>query len=149
MNLDEVRAMLDVDEPDYPGFLRRLDAEDVASLRALVSEDEPRIASKAAYLASLLPEAGSAAVVDLAGQSRHPVVRVAAASGLAALDAASARPIAQRLLTDVDPGVRARAMRSVISLDDEGLRADVARRATDDDHPDVRALAADLTAEPR
>lgn len=149
MTLDEVRAMLDVDEPDYPGFARRLDASDVASLRALVAEDEPRIASKAAYLASLLPEAGSVEVVDLAGQSRHPVVRVAAASGLAALDAASARPIARRLLTDLDPGVRARAIRSVVALDDRALTDDVRRRATDDDHPDVRALAADLTAEPR
>ncbi|WP_028047544.1 HEAT repeat domain-containing protein [Cellulomonas sp. URHE0023] len=141
MELDELRKALDRDELNYPALAARAGPESIENLEALVAEDEPRIASKAAYLAALIDAAGSARVVDLAAQSRHDVVRASAAAALGSLPQEHAAPIADRLLTDPDVGIRARTVRSVASL---GLQDSLQKVADEDDHPEVRALAAGL-----
>jgi hypothetical protein len=56
-SLDEVRLELDKDELDYPALASELGPDVLPELHELVTEDEPRIASKAAYLAGLIAEA--------------------------------------------------------------------------------------------
>ena len=85
--LDEVRRELDKDELDYPALAIELGEEALSQLEALVTEDEPRIASKAAYLAAVIGGATSARVVEMAAGSRHDVVRVSAAAALSSLPA--------------------------------------------------------------
>ena len=145
-NLDETRRELDKDELDYPALARQLGPDALPELHALVSEDEPRIASKAAYLAGLIAGPTSQEVVALAALSRHDVVRVAAAATLTTLPAEHAATIAAQLLTDPDTGVRARALKSAARLEEPKLTTRVQTMAADDPEPAVRALAAGIVA---
>jgi len=141
MELDELRKALDRDELNYPALAEKAGPESIDDLETLVAEDEPRIASKAAYLAALIGAEGSDRVVDLAAQSRHDVIRASAAAGLSALSQEQAAPIADKLLADPDVGIRARTVRSVASL---GIQASLQKVADEDDDSDIRALAQEL-----
>jgi HEAT repeat protein len=146
--LDEVRRELDKDELDYPELAGKLGADAIPELEALVAEDDPRIASKAAYLAALIADSSSKQVVAMAAGSRHDVVRVSAAAALALLPADDATDIAEQLLTDPDTGVRARAARSAMTLDQPKLSEHVRTMAAEDADPSLRELAAELAKEP-
>ena len=140
MELDELRKALDRDELNYPALAAKAGPESIDDLEALVAEDEPRIASKAAYLAALINAAGSDRVVDLAARSRHDVVRASAAAAIGSLSQANAAPIAERLLADPDAGIRARTVKSVGALGGDILGS-LQKVADEDDDPDIRALA--------
>jgi HEAT repeat protein len=147
-NLDDVRRELDKDELDYPALANGLGPGALPELRALVAEDEPRIASKAAYLAGLIAGPTSHEVVSLAAQSRHDVVRVAAASILHTLPADQAAAIAEQLIGDPDIGVRARAAQSAMKVATPKLVGLVQAMAQTDPEPAVRGLATGLTQQP-
>lgn len=146
MDINEVRRAIDLDEPDYPSLAQRLGVEALPQLRALVAEDEPRIASKAAYLASVISPDDSQGVVALASESRHSVVRIAAASALPQLDAGIAVPLARQLLADPDPGIRARAVRSASQIEHSVLQSELAQTVQQDPDEGVRSLAVGLQA---
>ena len=140
MDRDELREALDRDELNYPRLAEEAGPESIDDLEALVAEDEPRIAPKAAYLAALIDAEGSDRVVDLAARSRHDVVRAAAAAALGSLSQDGAAQIADRLLADPDVGIRARTVKSVGSLGGDVQRS-LRRVAEEDDDPAVRELA--------
>lgn len=144
-SLAEVRLALDKDELDYPALAEELGQEAVEQLHTLVAEDEPRIASKAAYLAALIGGPTSHEVVSLAAGSRHDAVRVSAAAVLDKLSADRGGRIAERLLSDPDVGVRARAAKSALKVKDPKMTELVRAMAEHDSHPDLRALATGLT----
>jgi HEAT repeat protein len=144
-SLDEVRRELDKDELDYPALARDLGPDVLPELLALVAEDEPRIASKATYLAGLIAGPTSHDVVSLAARSRHDAIRVAAAAALPALPVEHATAIAETLLSDPDVGVRARAVRSAAQLDEASLADRVRAIAAEDPHEELRHLASSLT----
>lgn len=146
MERDELRMALDRDELNYPALAAKAGPESIDDLEALVAEDEPRIAPKAAYLAALINADGSERVVDLAARSRHDVVRASAAAALASLTQARAAPIADRLLADPDPGIRARTVKSVGSLGGD-IQRSLRKVADEDDDPGVRELAEELSAD--
>lgn len=146
MDRDELRAALDRDELDYPALAAEAGPESMEDLEALVAEDEPRIASKAAYLASLVDADNSDRVVDLAARSRHDVVRASAAAALETLPHERAEPIASQLLADADAGIRARAVKS-LGATRGPLRDSLRTVAEEDDDPAVRALAAELMSD--
>jgi HEAT repeat protein len=142
--LDEVRLELDKDELDYPALASELGEEALPHLEALVAEDEPRIASKAAYLAGVIAGSTSSQVVELAARSRHDVVRVSAAAAVTSLPADQATGITERLLADSDIGVRARAAKSAVELGNPALADRVRRMAEEDEEPSLRELATGL-----
>jgi hypothetical protein len=146
MDRDELRAALDRDELDYPALAAEAGPGSMDDLEALVAEDEPRIASKAAYLASLVDADHCDRVVDLAAHSRHDVVRASAAAALGSLPQDTAEPIANNLLADADAGIRARTVKS-LRASRGALRDSLRTVAEEDDDPDVRRLAADLMDE--
>lgn len=140
---DEVRREIDKDEPNYPELAGKLGAEALPALHALVLEDDPRFAAKAAYLAGVIDGgADSAAIVDQAAQSRHHSIRVAAAAALPSVGEGAA-DTAHRLLADPDVGVRARAVKSAVALGDSSLTEKVADMAESDEHDAVREVARD------
>src|SRR4051812_43213174 len=106
--LADIRQDLDQDEPDYPALAQTHGVESLPQLRLLVEEDEPGIASKAAYLAGVIAAGSSKEVVALAARSRHDVVRVAAAAAAAILPADEGVEITSSLLQDTDTRVRVR-----------------------------------------
>lgn len=143
--LDEVRRELDKDELDYPALAGELGHEALEQLHTLVTEDEPRIASKAAYLAALIGGPTADEVVGLAARSRHEAIRVSAAAALDKLPADQGIEIAGRLLSDPDVGVRARAAKSAAKVEDPRIRELLSAMAENDTHADVRELAARLS----
>ncbi len=125
--LDDVRHELDKDELDYPALAKKLGEGALPQLEEIVHEDEPRLASKAAYLAGQISGPTSDRVVALAAGSRHDVVRVSAAAAIPLLPADQVTGIATRLLGDPDSGVRARAAKSAVGLSDPGSRSGCGR----------------------
>ena len=79
ITLDEVRRRLDVDEPDYIQ-LQGMGADALPHLQFLAVSADEMLASKATFLAGIIPADGSAEIVAEAVNSPHPAVRVAAAS---------------------------------------------------------------------
>jgi hypothetical protein len=112
ITMKDVRAALDPDEPKY-AEAAKLGSGALTHLEALVSAGDPMLASKATYLASLIRDARSAAIVEKAARSENPAVRVAAATAASNLPAAGAAAVLLELVSDADPGVRKVARRSV------------------------------------
>jgi HEAT repeat protein len=140
ITMQQVLARLDTDEPDYAA-LATLGPEAVPHLKVLVRSDDPGIASKATYLASLIESDESLEVVEAATASPHETVRIAAASGLRNLAPAQAGPTIERLLDDKDVGVRKLALRAVADLGMSGLEPKVKKMAADDPEEGLRQQA--------
>lgn len=140
--LDEIRKELDKDELDYPELAHTYGPAVLPHLRALVAEDEPRIAPKAAYLAGIISTDASHEVVALAARSRHDVIRVAAAAAARSLPAEHGVSLTSRLLDDSDSGVRIRAMKSAAAINSPELTARLKTMSEQDHDATVRGLAA-------
>jgi len=110
--MEEVRAVLDPEEPDYQKGAE-LGPDAIPHLQALVNGDDAMLASKAAYLASLIKSDASADVVRDAAHSNVEAVRVAAAAGARNLPSTKASEVLEDLVGDADPGVRKVARDSV------------------------------------
>ena len=142
--LEELRRELDRDELDYPALAVRLGRAALRGLHSLVAEDEPRIASKAVYLAALIGGPAAGDVVSVAARSQHGAVRVSAAAALEKLPPDQGVGIAGHLMSDPDVGVRARAAKSAANVADLRMTELLSTLSDNDPHAQVRALAARL-----
>lgn len=140
ITMQQVLARLDTDEPDYAA-LATLGPEIMPHLATLVRSDDPGIASKAAYLASMIDADDSTNVVEAAAASQHETVRVAAAAGLRNLSPSRAAPAAGRLLEDPDAGVRKQALRAVADLGVSSLEPKLKKIASADPERGLRQMA--------
>jgi hypothetical protein len=139
----QVRAYLEADEPNYPAAVAALGAQALPALEALAQGTDPLLASKAVYLASLIPDPRAARVLEQAARSDHVTVRIAAAAGLPQQPDVS-DDVAADLLTDSDQGVRKVAAQSGVLT--PALRSLIAERASStEDSP--RSAAARAVAE--
>lgn len=111
VTMQQVRAALSPDELDYTAAAA-VGPEALPYLESLVRERDV-LAAKAIYLASLIRDERSVALVREAASSREPTHRVASAAGTRNLSSTDAVPILEDLLTDHDPGVRKTALKSV------------------------------------
>jgi HEAT repeat protein len=112
VTMNDVRAALDPEEPDYPKAAQ-LGPDALPHLEVLVNSGDTMLASKAAYLASLIKDAKAAEIVGTAAQSDDPAVRVAAAAAASNLTPSGASAVLVELVGDPDPGVRKVARASV------------------------------------
>lgn len=140
VTLQEVLKQLDADEPDYTA-LTALGPDAVPHLATLVRSGDPGVASKAAYLASLIQTDDSIDALSSAVASPHEAVRVAAAAGLRNLPGPQAARLADRLLDDGDPGVRKVTLNAVGRLGLDSLEAKVRSMASSDAESTLRAVA--------
>jgi HEAT repeat protein len=140
VTLQEILQQLDADEPNYTA-LAALGPEAAPHLASLVAGEDPGLASKAAYLASLIHTDESLEVLTSAASSGHEAVRVAAAAGLRNLAPSQATPLADRLLNDADPGVRKLALRACGRLGIESLGTKVKSLASGDSAKEIREVA--------
>lgn len=101
----QVRAYLEPEEPNYQAAAAALGAEALPVLESLIQNADPLLASKAAYLASMIPGEQAARALEQAARSDHPTVRVAAAAGLRKRSDLS-DDVANALMADPDQGVR-------------------------------------------
>ena len=143
VTMQQVRAQLDRDEPDYPAAAG-LGPEALPHLRQLAQGDDPMLASKAVYLASLIGTDQSVTIVNEAAGKPDPIVRAAAAGAVRNLDQAP-NQLLNSLLNDQDAGVRKVALRSIEASGPSSLPGDVATNVRDmavnDPNPHLRQLA--------
>jgi HEAT repeat protein len=119
----ELKAKLDVDEPDYAA-LAAIAAGAMQHLRKLAASDDLSVASKAVSLAGIIGDTSSIGVVNDAARSRHALVRVAAAHAASLLpDSPEAARIVTRLLDDKDIGIVKMAARAAARQSDPGIAA--------------------------
>jgi HEAT repeat protein len=139
--MEDVLAVLTQDEVDY-SRAQQLGSEAVPFLDQLVRGEDLNLASKAAYLASMIESDQSTEVLAAAAARPEPVVRVAAASGIRNLSDANAERMIEHLQDDADPGVRKVLVSSAAVFKSPRLVDRVRRIAEHDPEPFVRASAA-------
>lgn len=140
VTMKQVRAHLDPEEPNYPAAAK-LGAEAVPHLKKLVADPDPMLASKAAYLASLIPEESALEVLENAARHGNAVVRVAVAAAMGNVPGDLGSGVLAPLVGDADAGVRKVALASVHSGAGEALRARVEEVARAETDPGLQALS--------
>jgi hypothetical protein len=140
VTLEQVLQVLSPEEPDYSGA-ERLGSEALSHLITLVTGSDPMLASKAAYLASLIKSDQSANVLRIAAQSQDPIVRVAAAAGVRNLNLFAADQISLMLLDDADVGVRKVVLKSLPTQVTPQLRVKLEALSRQESNPLVRQLS--------
>jgi len=138
--MKDVRAQLDPDEVDY-SEARKLGPEAIPFLMELVQGRDLGLASKAAYLASMISSDRSTAVLESAAVSKEAVVRVAAASGVRNLPEVDAEKVMELLRNDHDAGVRSVLVKSVSKFKSPRMAAKIQEIAEKDPEQFVRDLA--------
>lgn len=126
VSMEDVRAALDPDEPDYERAAL-LGEDAIPHLRTLVEGEDPMLASKAAYLAGLIGGDEASEVVLVAAHSDDAAVRVAAASSTTRLSDEATEAVLVDLVVDSDPGVRKIAYRAVPPEPSDRLEAALSR----------------------
>lgn len=140
---ERVRAILDLDEPDYDAAAAELGSEALPILRRFVEGGDANRAAKAAYLAGLIGDPAAADILEFAATSADPGVRAAAASGAGHLGT-KAESVLMTLVDDADPAVRKVALRAVPAQPGKELLAKVRVLRDAEPEPMVRELAAEL-----
>jgi hypothetical protein len=125
-----LKAMLDVDEPDYAALAEKA-AGAVQHLRKLAASSDVSLASKAVSLAGIMGDAECIGIVGSASKSRAVLVRVAAAHASTMLpDSPQAARVVSKLLDDRDVGVVKLATRAAARISDPAVAAKAKRART-------------------
>lgn len=143
---EEVRAILDLDEPDYDASAARLGPEALPILRRFVEGGNANRAAKAAYLAGRIGDPEAAAILEFAATSPEPGVRAAAASGAKHLGSAG-EPVLLALVDDDNPAVRKTALNAIPARPAKELLAKVSILREVEPEPMVQAIAAKIVDE--
>ena len=112
IDMQQVRAALEPEEPDYPGSSQKLGVEALPFLEQIITGDHSSLAAKAAYLAGLIGTDACLPAMRKAAASGQAVVRIAAASASRHLPDEYRDEMVLQLVDDGDIGVRKVAMRS-------------------------------------
>lgn len=137
---EQVTAALTPEEPDYDEAVR-LGPEALTHLQALVEEEDPNLAAKAAYLAGRIGEARAVPILETAAFSADSSIRAAAAGGLRHLTERQAEPILLRLVDDENAGIRKAALLAVPDFPSSELEEKLNTRRSVETHPAIRDLA--------
>jgi HEAT repeat protein len=141
ITMQDVRAWLDPDEPDYAGAARSLGPAALPLLLELVRGGDLGLASKATSLASRIPSDKSVDVLAAAAATAEPILRVAAAGALHHLKPAHAERLLAALETDPDPGVRKVMVKSAAQVKSPRAATLLKQMSAADPEPFVREKA--------
>ena len=141
ITLEQVRAALEPEEPDYKKAAKNLGTEALPHLERLITGDHPMLASKAAYLAGIIGTEQSVSVLERAARSGDASVRIAAAAAVQNLPPEPASDVLLRLIDDPDMGVQKVALKSVHSNASAALKARVEGLSTAKTDTAIRSLS--------
>jgi hypothetical protein len=113
ITMQQVLDVLDAYEPDY-AKAAAMGPDSLPHLQILIETADLLLASKAAYMASLIQDRRSVSLLKVAARSRFPQVRSAAASGSRNLQIAEVDEILESLKSDGDEHVRKQAEKSIV-----------------------------------
>ncbi len=143
VTMQQVLAVLNVDEPAYPRA-SQLGPDALPHLEALIDGPDPMLASKAAYLAGLIPGDRSLPLVKRAATRPDPRIRIAAAATATNLAEAAADEVLLSLASDRDLGVRKTVVRSAPSKASPALRARIDEMSRQDPEQSIRQISSEL-----
>ena len=112
VTMQQVLDALNPEEPNYT-TAAELGPDALPHLENIVKSGEHMLASKAGYLASLIPDKEAVSVLKEAAQHADPIVRVAATAGAGNLAPSAADEVLTLLENDQDEGVRKLAKKSM------------------------------------
>jgi HEAT repeat protein len=139
VTMKQVLAAIDRDEPDY-AEAAKLGPDALPHLAQIAEASDLLRASKAAYLASLIPGAASADLLQTAAKRHEPEVRVAVAHALRNLsDTPDA--VFESLLADADVGVRKVAIATVGRVGPASLKQKLTQLSENDPEEHLRVKA--------
>jgi HEAT repeat protein len=142
VTMEQVLGQLNRTEPDYEQAAR-LGPEALPLLSRLVQGGDPRLASRATWLAGFINTDQSVSVLEEAARSSDPVVRIAAAGSLRNLSELPA-PLANDLLSDQDNGVRLWTLKALESHRPGDFKTQVEQIAANDPKEELREIAGDV-----
>lgn len=148
ITLEQVRAILAADEPDYAAAAR-LGPQILPHLKKLIASGDEADASKAASLASRIDDDRAVELLRAAANSPSSLVRLAVAGGVRRLTRPSASGVLMALLNDRDAGVRKLAIKSSANRDNSALLAKIGDLSRNDPTPAVRSLAGKVASAAR
>ncbi|HKR14685.1 MAG TPA: hypothetical protein VJT15_21635 [Pyrinomonadaceae bacterium] len=119
VTIEQVKNILTRDEPNYIEAAQ-LGPEAIPHLQTILQEADPLLASKAAYLASMINSDRAVDVVKEAAASEHAEVRAAAAAATRNLPQKPVTDVLSNLLDDGDVSVRKVTLKSISALGASG-----------------------------
>jgi HEAT repeat protein len=123
---DELKKMIDLDEPEYPIIVSKLTADDIPLLIELSGDANMAVATKAVSCLGMMNTDKAVDGIKIAAVHNNPVMRVAAAHALKNSSALpSAVKLIDTLLDDKDIGVRKFALKTVEHSNIKSLKAKV------------------------
>ena len=144
-SFEDVSQAIAPEEPDYADA-SRLGPDALPHLQRIAENSDPMLASKAAYLASLIKDDRAVSVLETAAQRDDATVRVAAAAGVANLGSRRRRAtkMIARLLSDADVGVRRRALTSLARTTSADVRPTLETLRREDPDASIRRAASQV-----
>jgi HEAT repeat protein len=140
VTIEQVRAALEPEEPNYEEAAQ-LGPEALPHLDELVGQADALMASKAAYLTSLIEDPHSKDILKRAAKSSRAEVRAAAAGGASNLSPEAAGDVLEPLLKDRDVSVRKTALRSVPEEAPPRIQDQVESLSEADSNPALREMS--------
>ena len=116
VEMEQVKAALDPEEPDYAGAVKGLGPDALPHLERIITGDHTGLAAKAAYLAGLIGTDKCLPAMNKAAASGQAVVRLAAAAAAQYMPDEYRDSLVLQLVDDADAGVQKVAMRSAPAL---------------------------------
>lgn len=140
IGFEDVIEVVAPEEPDYESA-GKLGPDALPHLREIVDGSDAMLASKAAYIASLIEDDGAIAVLETAANNEDVTVRVAAAAGVANLRGRDATGVVEQLIEDSDNGVRRCALESMSEAAGAQLRSRLEVLQHEDPDESIRLAA--------
>lgn len=129
VDMEQVRAALEPEEPNYPRAAKTLGVEALPHLETIITGDHTGLAAKAAYLAGLIGTDACLPAMKKAASSGQAVVRIAAAATARHLPDQYRSDMVVQLVDDGDPGVQKTALASAPAAMADALASRVQARA--------------------
>lgn len=135
--LQDVQGFLLSEEPVYEEINKMLDNNALPLLDHIVKGDDVMMATKATYMASLLPSREAYAIVYYAAQHKDELLKLAAASSLPNLPPLYRVKIAGILLQEKDPAIQKLVLKAFLdkptkSLKIKGQVQDIVKQTSDE-----------------
>jgi len=125
VDMEQVRAALEPEEPDYPRAAKSLGADALPHLEKIITGDQTGLAAKAAYLAGVIGTDKCLPAMQKAAASGQAAIRIAAAAAARHLPDEYRDSLVLQLVDDGDAGVQKVALNSAPAAMSDALKARV------------------------
>ena len=143
VTMNDVLAYLEPDEPNY-AQAAKLGPDALPYLKEIIDKPDVMLASKAAYLVSLIKSDKSISILEHAARNKEPIVRIAVASGIRNISERDANILLDEFIEDKDVGVRKVTLKSVAKFKSDLISSKVQKLLESDPEPSIRELASNV-----